>query len=215
MKEFKKYLAECLGTGVLVLLACGVAILTKGNIFVTALAFGLVIVAMAYSIGNISGCHINPAVSLAIFLTGRMKLKEFIGYVIAQCIGAIAAAEHIKAKLPLYYAEHLNVDFFAYIAEESGKPVGSAFLVLSEMPPNSNFPNGRIGTVLNVYVSPDYRRQGIASKLMSMLISDSKGMELDYIELKASSDGYLLYKKLGFEDSVSSFRPMKLRCDGK
>ena len=92
MKEFKKYLAECLGTGVLVLLACGVAILTKGNIFVTALAFGLVIVAMAYSIGNISGCHINPAVSLAMFLTGRMKLKEFIGYVIAQCIGAIAAA---------------------------------------------------------------------------------------------------------------------------
>lgn len=119
-------------------------------------------------------------------------------------------AEHIKSKLPRYYAEHLNVDFFAYIAEDNGKLVGSAFLVLSEMPPNSNFPNGRIGTVLNVYVAPEYRRQGIASKLMEMLIADAKAMELDYIELKASSDGYPLYKKLGFKDSVSSFRPMKL-----
>ncbi len=121
-------------------------------------------------------------------------------------------AEHIRAKLPRYYAEHLNVDFFAYIAEDNGKPVGSAFLVINEMPPNSNFPNGRIGTVLNVYVAPDYRRQGIASSLMEMLISDAKAMELDYIELKASADGYPLYKKLGFEESVSAFRPMKLRC---
>lgn len=119
-------------------------------------------------------------------------------------------AAHIKAKLPRYYAEHLNVDFFAYIAEDKGKPVGSAFLVINEMPPNSNFPNGRTGTVLNVYVAPDYRRQGIASKLMEMLISDAKNMELDLIELKASADGYPLYKKLGFNDSVSSFRPLKL-----
>lgn len=120
-------------------------------------------------------------------------------------------AERIRARLPRYYAEHLNVDFFAYIAEDNGKPVGSAFLVLNEMPPNSNFPGGRTGTVLNVYVAPDYRRQGIASKLMEMLISDAKALELDFIELKASSDGYPMYKKLGFEDSVSSFRPMKLR----
>ena len=120
-------------------------------------------------------------------------------------------AAHIRAKLPRYYAEHLNVDFFAYIAEDNGKPVGSAFLVINEMPPNSNFPNGRTGTVLNVYVAPDYRRQGIASKLMEMLISDAKTMELDFIKLEASADGYPLYKKLGFEDSVSSFRPMKLR----
>ena len=119
-------------------------------------------------------------------------------------------AEHIRAGLPKYYAEHLERDFFAYTAEEGGKAVGSAFLVVKEMPPNSNFPNGRIGDVLNVYVRPEYRRQGIAKALMEMLISDAKAMELDYIELKASAEGYPLYKKLGFEDSVSSFRPMKL-----
>ena len=119
-------------------------------------------------------------------------------------------AEHIRAGLPVYYAGHLNRDFFAYIAEEDGKAVGSAFLVVKEMPPNSNFPNGRIGDVLNVYVRPEYRRQGIAKALMELLISDAKAFELDYIELKASEDGYPLYKKLGFRDSVSSFRPMKL-----
>ena len=78
------------------------------------------------------------------------------------------------------------------------------------MPPNSNFPNGRIGDVLNVYVRSEYRRQGIAKALMELLIADAKAFKLDYIELKASADGYPLYKKLGFKDSVSSFRPMKL-----
>ena len=58
----------------------------------TALAFGLVIVAMAYSIGNISGCHINPAVSIAMLVSGKMSVKDFVGYVVAQFLGAIAGA---------------------------------------------------------------------------------------------------------------------------
>ena len=58
----------------------------------TALAFGLTIVAMAYSIGNISGCHINPAVSLGVLLSGGMEVSEFVGYVVSQCIGAFAGA---------------------------------------------------------------------------------------------------------------------------
>lgn len=119
-------------------------------------------------------------------------------------------AEYIRGKLPKYYESHLNNGFYAYTAEDSGKIVGSAFLVVKEMPPNSNFPNGRTGEVLNVYVRPEYRRQGIAKALMELLIFDARALELDYIELKASADGYPLYKKLGFKDSVSSFRPMKL-----
>lgn len=88
MKDlFKKVIAECLGTFVLVFVACGVAALTGGSLVATALAFGLVIVAMAYSIGRISGCHINPAVSLACLLTKRMSLKEFCFYVLAQVLG--------------------------------------------------------------------------------------------------------------------------------
>lgn len=92
MKDVKKYLAEFIGTFVLVLVACGVAGQTGGSLGVTSVAFGLVIVAMAYSIGNVSGCHINPAVSIAMLCAKKMSLKDFIGYVVAQFLGAIAGA---------------------------------------------------------------------------------------------------------------------------
>ena len=94
----KKYVAECIGTCVLVVLGCGTAMLVGcdaangSGYLLTALAFGLVIVGMAYSIGNISGCHINPAVSLGVLMTGGMSVSDFIGYVISQCIGAFAGA---------------------------------------------------------------------------------------------------------------------------
>ena len=101
MKDLKKYLAEFIGTFVLVLVACGVAVVSKceGNagVLLTALAFGGVIVAMAYSIGNISGCHINPAVSIAMLVSGKMTVKDFIGYVVAQFVGAIAGAAALMA----------------------------------------------------------------------------------------------------------------------
>ncbi len=89
----KKYAAECIGTAVLVFLGCGTAMLVGcdaaqgGGYVLTALAFGLVIVGMAYCVGNVSGCHINPAVSLAVLLTGGMSAKDFVGYVISQIIG--------------------------------------------------------------------------------------------------------------------------------
>ncbi len=93
----KKYIAEFAGTLVLVLFACGTAAVTgcafpEAGYIATALAFGLVIVAMAYSIGNVSGCHINPAVSIAMLVSGKMSFKDFIGYIISQCLGAIAGA---------------------------------------------------------------------------------------------------------------------------
>jgi len=92
-KDCKKYLAEMIGTAVLVFVACGVAVYTAvdgvPNLVATALAFGLVIVAMAYTIGPISGCHINPAVSLGACLTKKLSLKDFGFYVVAQVIGAI------------------------------------------------------------------------------------------------------------------------------
>ena len=99
MKQSRKFFAEFLGTFVLVFFACGTAAVLKCNgaspdaaYALTALAFGLVIVAMAYSIGQISGCHINPAVSLAMLLDGRMDGKTFLGYIVSQCIGATAGA---------------------------------------------------------------------------------------------------------------------------
>lgn len=94
----KKYVAEFIGTFALVLLGCGTAMLvgcdsTYGcGYILTALAFGLTIVGMAYCVGNISGCHINPAVSLAFLMTKQMEVKDFAGYVVAQCLGAVAAS---------------------------------------------------------------------------------------------------------------------------
>lgn len=88
----KKYISEFVGTFVLVLVGCGVAVVTSANVVATSLAFGLSIVAMAYSIGNVSGCHINPAVSLSMFLTKQISAKDFAFYVLSQILGAIAGA---------------------------------------------------------------------------------------------------------------------------
>lgn len=97
----KKYAAEFIGTFVLTFFGCGSAALSGGvdgvlGVLGISMAFGLSIVAMAYSIGNISGCHINPAVSFAMLLSKKLSAKDFAGYVIAQCIGAIAAAGLLK-----------------------------------------------------------------------------------------------------------------------
>ncbi len=103
MNAIKKYIAEFIGACVLVLLGCGTAMLvgcdaaSGGGYILTAFAFGLVIVAMAYSIGNISGCHINPAVSLGVLLSGGMSVKDFVGYVISQILGALAGAGLLAA----------------------------------------------------------------------------------------------------------------------
>ena len=104
MNSVRKYVAEFIGTFVLVLFACGTAVVCECNsaykdvsYFVTALAFGLVIVAMAYSIGNVSGCHINPAVSIAMLITGKLGFKDFVGYVVSQFAGAIAGAAALMA----------------------------------------------------------------------------------------------------------------------
>jgi aquaporin Z len=99
----KKYIAEFIGTMVLVIMGCGTAMLVGcdaangGGYILTALAFGLTIVGMAYCIGNISGCHINPAVSLGVLISGGMNLNDFIGYVIAQCLGAFAGSGILAA----------------------------------------------------------------------------------------------------------------------
>lgn len=90
----RKYLAECVGTMFLVLLACGSAVLAGPKIGVLGigLCFGLVLLCLVYCIGNISGCHVNPAVSFAMWLSGRMQFSEFCGYVVSQLVGATIGA---------------------------------------------------------------------------------------------------------------------------
>lgn len=103
MNAMKKYVAEIFGTAALVILGCGTAMLVGCDAasgcgyLLTALAFGLTIVGMAYCVGNISGCHINPAVSLGVLINGGMSVKDFFGYVISQCIGALAGSGILAA----------------------------------------------------------------------------------------------------------------------
>ena len=98
----RKYLAEMIGTFVLVTMGCGTAMLVGcdaangSGYLLTALAFGLAIVAMAYSVGNISGCHVNPAVSLAVFMSGGIDLVDFVAYAIAQVVGALLGSIVLK-----------------------------------------------------------------------------------------------------------------------
>jgi aquaporin Z len=96
-----KYLAEAIGTLILVFMGCGSAVVlgcdVGGGHLAVALAFGLSIVATAYVIGDISGCHVNPAVSLAMLMSKRLSAADFAGYVAAQVIGAVAGAAMLKA----------------------------------------------------------------------------------------------------------------------
>ena len=90
----KKYISEFIGTFTLVLFGCGTAVVAGNQVGVLgiAFAFGFALIAMAYGIGSISGCHINPAVSLGVFAAGRMGAKDLIGYIISQFLGGIVAA---------------------------------------------------------------------------------------------------------------------------
>ena len=112
---FKKAIAEFIGTFTLVFVACGVAALTNGSLVATSLAFGLTIVAMAYSVGRVSGCHVNPAVSLGCLLTKRMTAKEFGVYVLAQVLGGIVGAIVLFGILQVGHVESLF-----------GRPIGDA-----------------------------------------------------------------------------------------
>lgn len=90
----KKYVAEMIGTLVLVLMGCGSAVLAGSYIgFVgISFAFGLAVLAMVYAIGGISGCHINPAISISMLAAGKISVKDAVMYVIAQCVGATIGA---------------------------------------------------------------------------------------------------------------------------
>ena len=107
MGSIKKYVAEFIGTLVLVLVGCGTAMTVDCKFehgcgyILTALAFGLVIVAMAYSIGNVSGCHINPAVTVAFWVNGELDTKDLLGYIVSQVLGALAGAGILKGVFAL------------------------------------------------------------------------------------------------------------------
>lgn len=116
--------------------------------------------------------------------------------------------KRLRSVLPAYFTEHLNRDLFVYTAKD-GAIVSCAFLVIAEVPANPSFVTGRIGTVYNVYTVPEYRRKGLARHVMGELLSDAEKFGLDFVELKATKDGYHLYETLGFKETASEYVPMR------
>ena len=117
--------------------------------------------------------------------------------------------QSLREALPRYFREHLNQDLFVYIAREEEEIFACAFLLVVEKPMSPMFITGKTGTVLNVYTRPEYRKKGYAKQLMNALLEDAKGNGLSVVELKATEDGYHLYKAVGFEDVVSKYHNMR------
>lgn len=118
--------------------------------------------------------------------------------------------ELMQVSLPSYYEKHLNKDLMAYVARDEMDIVSCAFLLIVEKPMSPSFFTGKTGTVLNVYTKPDYRKKGYAKKLITTMLEDAKAEGLSIIELKATEDGYSLYKSVGFEDVVVKYHNMKI-----
>lgn len=118
--------------------------------------------------------------------------------------------ELMQATLPSYYEKYLNKDLMVYVARDEEDIVACAFLLIVEKPMSPSFITGKTGTVLNVYTKPEYRKKGYAKKLMTMMLEGAKAQGLSVIELKATEDGYSLYKSVGFEDVVAKYHNMKI-----
>lgn len=118
--------------------------------------------------------------------------------------------ELMKVLLPSYYEKHINKDLMVYVARDEVDIVSCAFLLIVEKPMSPSFITGKTGTVLNVYTKPECRKKGYAKKLMTMMLEDAKAEGVSVIELKATEDGYSLYKSVGFEDVVAKYHNMKI-----
>ena len=134
----------------------------------------------------------------------RLKyLREDHGGLDAEAEAAVSRA------LPGYFQAHLGRDLFAYVIREGHSIVSCAFLLIVEKPMSPAFPNGKTGIVLNVYTRPSHRRRGFAGRIMAALTDAARAMDLSVVELKATQDGYPLYRKAGFHDDQSKYRPMR------
>ena len=142
----------------------------------------------------------------------RNALTELRIAYLQEDLGQIADAdlELISSSLPSYYEKHLNKDLMAYVARDERDIISCAFLLIVEKPMSPSFITGKTGTVLNVYTKPECRKKGYAKKLMTMMLEDAKTEGVSIIELKATKDGYSLYKSVGFEDVVAKYHNMKI-----
>ncbi|SMD02544.1 GNAT family N-acetyltransferase [Sporomusa malonica] len=116
----------------------------------------------------------------------------------------------IRSQLTTYFSKHINHDFIAILAETDNNILSTAFLAISEKPANPAFITGKTGTLLNVLTYPEYRRIGIASRVISKIIDEAKQLGVSSINLSATKEGKPLYEKLGFTESPK-YTSMKMQ----
>lgn len=121
-------------------------------------------------------------------------------------------ASAIVLELGPYLRSRLGRDLKAFVARDTEARLicSCAWLLLVDKPPSPRFPRGRTGVLFNVYTRPEWRRRGIARRVMGALIDEAGDLDLDVIELHATEDGYPLYQSLGFADDSNTHRPMRL-----
>ena len=117
----------------------------------------------------------------------------------------------LKVQLTEYFPRTVGESLRAVLAFDGESPIAAACLVITEKPANPAFPTGKVGTILSVYTRPEYRRQGVATEMMKLLIEEGKKLDLSFIELSATASGKPLYEKLGFVEKKSVYTAMKLR----
>jgi ribosomal protein S18 acetylase RimI-like enzyme len=125
-----------------------------------------------------------------------------------------SVSEHEKScmetQLKDYFARKLGTELIAFVARDNEKLVAVAYLLVVEMPANSGLLSGLYGVVMNVFTEPEYRGQGICTKLLQNLIEYGKSRGLGRIELSATENGYPIYKKLGFTEKNTKYKDMRL-----
>lgn len=117
----------------------------------------------------------------------------------------------METQLPDYFSRKLGTELIAFVAKEEDRIVSVAYLHIIEMPANSVLLSGLYGEVLSVYTEPDYRGQGICTRLMNNLVEYGKNIGLGRIDLSATDEGYPIYAKVGFKDKEHRYRDMRYK----
>ena len=126
--------------------------------------------------------------------------------------GSVSEEERagMEKQLPDYFARKLGSELIAFVARDKGKIVSVAYLHIIEMPANSILLTGLFGDVLSVYTEPEYRGQGLCTKLMQDLVEYGRNRGLGRIDLLATDEGYPIYEKVGFKETEARYREMKI-----
>ncbi|WP_085832660.1 GNAT family N-acetyltransferase [Clostridium merdae] len=114
----------------------------------------------------------------------------------------------IREQLPSCFQRILGDTLAAYVAEENGRLAGTVFMLMTDKPASPAFLNGKVGTLMNVYVRPEYRKLGLGAKLVNMALEDARKRGLCHVELDATKQGEKLYEYLGFQKVESHYTPM-------